>query len=160
MDKKQTRGKQTINTTKVNVEILANFFNVDKRTIVNWCKYGMPKESRGVYDLAKCFKWYKENIVDERKSNSEIRTRYWKAKATREEMKTKDLKESLMTVKEAKREFSKRCKDLKVSLERFKTRIAQMIVGKEQDEIMDILGRESDNLLRCFSRNGAYVYDV
>lgn len=147
--------------TKVDVKTLAEFFHVDKRSIVNWVKYGMPKESRGVYDLAKCFKWYKDTYSKQTQNyNNPIRLRYWKAKATREEMKVKDLKENLIPLKEVKREFSKRCKDLKVSLERFKTRIAQMIVGKEQDEIMDILGRESDNLLRCFSKNGAYVYDV
>ena len=149
-----------MNTIKVNVEVLANFFNVDKRSIVNWVKYGMPKESRGVYDLAKCFKWYRDTYLEEnQKRSNPIRIRYWKAKAESEEMKLTKLKESLISRKEVETAFKQRARDLKKSLEKFSYKISEKIEGKEQIEIMDILGKETDNLLRCFCNNMSFVYE-
>ena len=147
--------------TKVNVRTLADFFHVDKRSIVNWCKSGMPKESRGVYDLKKCFDWWKENINSPvTNEEKEVRARYWLAKAEGEEIKIARVKGELIKRDSVASEFAQRASDLKTTLRALKYRISGLLVGKSQEEIMQTLETEIDEMLRAFVREGRYIYDV
>jgi len=47
------------------IKLVADFFEVDQRTIQNWVKKGMPKNGRGEYELIACVQWkLKENETE------------------------------------------------------------------------------------------------
>lgn len=143
----------------VNLDNAADFFGVTIRCIQKWAKEGgMPKEAKGVYNLKKCFEWWKDNINVgvETSEEKEVRFRYWKAKAEAEEIKIERIKGELIRKENVYGEFAKRCMDLKTTLRAFKYRLSSLLEGKGREEIMQILGSEVDEMLRGFCRNGSF----
>lgn len=143
----------------VNLDYAADFFGVTIRCIQKWAKEGgMPKEAKGVYNLKKCFEWWKDNINVgvETSEEKEVRFRYWKAKAEAEEIKIERIKGELIRKENVYGEFAKRCMDLKTTLRAFKYRLSSLLEGKGREEIMQILGSEVDEMLRGFCRNGSF----
>ena len=134
---------------------LARFFRVTIRTVTNWTNEGMPRISKGKYDLMQCFKWWRQR---DKEIHTSERLRYLQAKTITAEMKLEKLKADYMPASEVKDMFEKRCKDLKKSLHEFAEDLSKLLVNKQVDEIQYIIGEETDNLLRCFCKNGKFVY--
>ena len=136
----------------------AQFFGVTERSFFRWVAAGMPKEAKGIYDLKKCFLWWKENINNvSTEKEKEVRLRYWKAKADAEEIKIEKVKGELISKENVFSEFAQRCSDLKTTMRAFKYRLSSVLEGKNREEIMQIIGNEIDEMLRGFCRNGSFA---
>lgn len=56
------KPKENVCNWKCSIVQLSELFMVTKKTIRDWVKKGMPKDSYSVYDLKKVFPWWLENI--------------------------------------------------------------------------------------------------
>lgn len=145
----------------VNIMTVAKFFDMSDRQIRRWVNLGMPKEDKGIYDLKKCFDWWKENITPQvTEEEKEIRKRYWMAKAEGEEIKVSRLKALLIPKEDIIGEFTQRASDLKTTLRALKYRLSGTLEGKNREEIMQILSTEIDEMLRNFCRTGSYLAKI
>ena len=144
-----------MNKIVVSKTYLASFFRVTIRTVTNWTNEGMPRISKGKYDLIQCFKWWRQR---DKEIHTGERLRYLQAKTIAAEMKLEKLKADYIPASEVKDMFEKRCKDLEKSLKDFTEDLSRLLVNKQADEIQYIIGEKTDNLLRCFCKNGKFVY--
>lgn len=142
------------------VGAVANFFDVSTMTIGNWYKMGLPKASRGKYNLRDCFKWWLENIYTPKNATQQAKTdheRYMAAKADNEELKRDRLSEALILKDRVEAEFAARAADLKTTLRSLRFRLAPILEGKEREDIAHLMGGEIDLMLESFCRHGRYI---
>ena len=143
------------------IKKLAIIFAISERQAYRWQNIGLPKEKGNLYDIRRCFKWWCDNIGVEtsNKETNNARERYWQAKAESEEIRIARIKSELIKRDDVFTEFAQRASDLKTGLRALKYRLSGLLVGKDQDEIMNILGVEIDSMLRNFCRRGKYIED-
>lgn len=143
------------------IKKIAMIFGISERQAYRWQNIGLPKEKGNLFDVKKCFKWWVDNIGVEtsNKSTNDARERYWAAKAESEEIRIARIKGELIRSDDVFTEFAQRAGDLKTGLRALKYRLSGLLVGKDQDEIMNILGVEIDAMLRNFCREGKYITD-
>ena len=141
------------------IKKIAMIFGISERQAYRWQNIGLPKEKGNLFDVKKCFKWWVDNIGVEtsNKSTNDARERYWAAKAESEEIRIARIKSELIKRDDVFSEFAQRASDLKTGLRALKYRLSGLLVGKDQDEIMNILGVEIDSMLRNFCRQGKYI---
>lgn len=148
------------NALIVSVVLLAGFFKVSTMTITNWLKAGMPKLSRGKYNLQDCFEWWLENVYSPKSVTDKARSdheRYMCAKADGEEIKVFKLKGQLAPIDEFEKQEAYRMACLRGSLLAMPGRLALPLEGKPQEEIREILKREIFTVLEQFRRNKSYL---
>ncbi|MFZ2958008.1 MAG: hypothetical protein WA705_14065 [Candidatus Ozemobacteraceae bacterium] len=138
---------------------LVRLYGVVRSTICDWVTAGMPKTARGRYDLYAVHSWWIENInADPADAGTDdARGRYWNAKAESEEIKTLQLKESLISRSEVIQEWTWRCSDLRTGLLSWASRLPPALEGKGAIELMLVLRGAVDDLLDSFCRNGRFT---
>ena len=143
------------------IKKIAIIFAISERQAYRWQNIGLPKEKGNLFDVRRCFKWWCDNIGVEttNKETNNARERYWLAKAESEEIRIERIKGELIKRDDVFSEFAQRASDLKTGLRALKYRLSGLLVGKDQDEIMNVLGVEIDSMLRNFCRRGKYIED-
>jgi phage terminase Nu1 subunit (DNA packaging protein) len=132
--------------------LVAAFFDVTTMTLTNWQKMGLPKISRGKYDLRACFRWWDE-CVNKPKTKKEEKAReiYWQAKAEREQISVKQLSQTVMSREEVEAGWTFRLKEMILGLES----IPAIFPDKSQER--KILNEYIYRLLDNYARAGKYM---
>jgi phage terminase Nu1 subunit (DNA packaging protein) len=139
---------------------VASFLGVTLMTLTNWCKSGMPKLSRGKYNLKDCFDWWLENIQEPKTQTTKAKDaneRYWQAKADNEEIKRDQARGELLPVSEIYPEWCARVGEVKQGLLSLKIRLPPVLEGKTRDEMRDIIEKYTVALCNGYARNGQYT---
>lgn len=143
---------------------LSEFFDVHERTIRAWSKKGMPKIGHGKWDPKAVHRWWLENIYGDSKSADEAdsgirehKTRYWKAKAVREEIRAEVDRGALIPRKAVIASWTWRIAEVKKGLTALKDRLAGRLAAKTRDEAYQILDEEIHDMLGNYSRDGQFT---
>ena len=78
---------------------ICHLFSITKQGLSKWVEKGFPKADRNKYLLQLCFEWWKNYYVGDINADTTIareQLRYQKARAEREELTVKKLKEELV----------------------------------------------------------------
>lgn len=155
----EVESGKTGNYLLVGSKEAAQFFGISERSFFRWVEAGMPKETKGVYNLKKCFDWWKENINNvSTEKEKEVRLKYWKAKAEGENIRTEVRKGELISKDEVYNEFNLRLVDIKTSLLSMKNRLSADCEWKSRDEIRDIMEEDTRAMFSAFSSTNTLLY--
>ncbi|MBF0410940.1 MAG: hypothetical protein HQM10_26585 [Candidatus Riflebacteria bacterium] len=140
---------------------LSSLFGVTRKCISDWCAKGMPKVKYGVYDLQVVFPWWQDNIGSNEEDRDETllqaKRQYWMAKAESERLKVDKEKENLFPKSEILQEWVGRVGEIKAGLRSLEVRLPPVLEGKNQEEMGDIIEKETWLLLDTYSRNGRFT---
>ena len=128
---------------------IASVFGVSKMSISNWVKEGMPRESRGLYDVRQCAAWLearRKAEVDARLSNlgsDEAETRYRLAKAESAELDLAAKKGDFVPLDMVLGVWEQEVGAAKAKLLSLPSRMATLLLGcRDRIQIRDILAEE------------------
>ena len=133
---------------------MSSFFAVTPKTVAEWAKNGMPRESHGVYHLKRCFDWWLENINkdDDDETLTAAKRKYWTAKAEKEHLATQQLKGQLIPRSQLVGDRVARCLDMRKGLLALAARLTGPCAMKSSSEIRAAVEAEVYRLLTEFSR--------
>lgn len=138
--------------------VAANFFSVTAQTIQNWVDKGMPKLSRGLYNLKECFKWWAINIDGGGTEEMDAhKTRYWKEKADEAEISNQTTRGELISRADVVREWVWRISELRTGLRAWASRLPPILEGKSAIELRLSLRDAADELLEAYARDGRFT---
>lgn len=151
----------------VNVEKVAQALNISPRQVQRLVDQGMPRESRGRYDLAKCLLWYVRYLQSELErrggglngsdeSNLRgVRTRLLQAQAEREELELARARGELVTVESFYRQLSDAFMTVRERLLNLPSKVAPDLEGESRRMIQHKLDQAvRDTLLSLAGDNG------
>lgn len=146
------------NPLDVSRPVVSAFFSVTPQTIANWCDKGMPKLSRGLYNLKECFQWW-QRVIDGGGSEDmdEHKTRYWKEMADGKEIDNNVLRGSLISRNDVIHAWVWRVADLRTGLYSWSSRLPPVLEGKNAIELRISLRDAVDELLAAFERDGQFT---
>jgi phage terminase Nu1 subunit (DNA packaging protein) len=149
LEKKLTSG--CVNTQ----EEVANLFGVNVRTVRRWADQGMPKTSKGHYNIAEIQEWRfckgkgKTKKLDPKEANWEnIYRRY---KALLAELEWKERTKQLVPVAEVEKNNINKILAIKTRLLALPNTVAPQVVGLETKEIAEILRKRVEEILDAFA---------
>ena len=142
----------------VSSPVACSFFRVTPMTLSNWTKMGMPKVSRGRYDLKACFAWWQENMnKPASKKEEDSRERYWSAKADREEMARDEQRGDLIPRSIIANAWAERAALYRQGIEALEHRLPPRLEGKDLHEMRGILAQGGREILLDVLRSGTYT---
>lgn len=133
--------------------------SVSRETLSQYVKAGMPKVSRGVYNVKLSMDWWLENVYTGKTEKddedmTEAKRRYWSSKADEAELKVKLRKGELMPVSDHDLIKTAMCSDLRNTMLSWPARIAP-----NDDDLRKMLRHEVFSLLESFVRAGNFAPD-
>ncbi len=152
---------QTANPYDTDNTGIAFFFGVTNKTVCEWTKSGMPKESYGVYNLKKCFDWWAEEI-DESGGDSDpsltaARLEGQQIKNDRERMKRDTEKGKLAVKSDVLTDWVKRLSELRQGLLSLPVRLPPLLEGKSPDEMRPIIKDVLYKMMESYARTGEFM---
>jgi hypothetical protein len=148
---KETQGRTDFLVT---LEMVAQFFEVNIRTVQKWVKLKKcPKADHGIYDLKAVFQWYIETMAGGSDSQDieEVKLKYWTWKAEKERIGVELSKRELMPKDEIHGQWALRLAHVKSTMINFSDRLPPLLVGKNRDDIREILKQETRDLLTNYT---------
>ncbi|MCK5507655.1 MAG: hypothetical protein KAI50_03935 [Desulfobacterales bacterium] len=136
---------------------ICKLFSVTSVTIGDWCKRGMPKISRGKFDLYLCFAWHGANIkpLSQESDDPEIQEsqkKYWKEHARAEKIKNDEKMNLLVNAEDVRRDGYAAGAIVKEGLYQMVEQLAPELTGtNDMHEIKQILTNSNFNVLTNFS---------
>ena len=144
---------------RVDVRTVAAFFGVTAMCLTKWVQIGMPKVSKGVYDLAAVFRWWQINIADQKTSSKDerqARLRYWTAHADIEETTRDQVRGAVVRAEDVGRSWGHRVSEVCGSLTALETRLPPILEGKNQDEMRELIAAEIRTIRVNHAREGEH----
>ncbi len=139
----------------VSVEVLAEFFGKDVRTIQLWAKNeGLPKEERGKYDFIPCVQWYISKLEKEierlklgDETVYELERQNKKLSIQKKQMEISQLEKTLISLPEIEELLVDMATVFASGLQTLKSKLAPKLVGLEDMKtIQNIIEEETNNL--------------
>lgn len=161
-DLKKKYGMESDGTVK-SQDALADLLDVSRRTIIRWKKEGMPVEPDGSYDPVRVMEWRGDLFSEDDEKTSEktfwdIEWRKFRALLTESEYK-KAIGESISR-QEVENLLVDRATELKKSLLSRARRLAYKITGKDVNECLEILEKDTLEILDIYSRPNPLVKSI
>lgn len=138
----------------VNVETLAEFFGKTARRIQQWAdEDGMPKDSRGKYDLEECAKWRIKKLEEEidivRNSGDEklydLKMDNQRLSNIERELKLRRLMGELVESEAVRIAWTNETKNFRKGLKALKTKLINGLAGiDDENKKREIIQREID----------------
>ena len=147
-------------TSRVIVDrrIIERFFGVTAQTISKWKQLGMPCESRGAYDIERCFAWWRDtiNAGDDDETTTSAKARYWNAKAEEAEINVAKTRGDLISMADVLDQWCRRVSEVRQGLLSLETRLPPLLEGKTLREMRQSIKTEVYALLEGYARQGRY----
>ena len=163
-------GKKIEAEVIVSTTYLARFFETEPKILIDWEKAGMPKHSRGKWDIKKCFDWYmQEKIGKDDESGThkskllyetmlrKEQARHKKAQADIEEQKVAELKKRLIPVETVREEYAERLLSWMAAYYERGIRLAPLLENKSREEILRIIERYDIETIARFKKTGQFI---
>jgi len=136
---------------------LCAIFGRTRKSIAEWVRMGLPKLSKGLYNMKDVLDWWLSTIHRASSTTSEISE--WKrrliiAKARQEEIKLGELEGKLVHRQEAEMTITTACTDLRNTLLNMPSRLFP-----NEDKYRMALKAELIETLESFRRNAAFIDD-
>lgn len=136
---------------------LCAIFGRTRKSIAEWVRMGLPKLSKGLYNMKDVLDWWLSTIHRASSTTSEISE--WKrrliiAKARQEEIKLAELEGKLVHRQEAEMTITTACTDLRNTLLNMPSRLYPT-----DDKLRMELKAELVDTLESFCRNSAFIDD-
>jgi len=136
---------------------LCAIFGRTRKSIAEWVRMGLPKLSKGLYNMKDVLDWWLSTIHRASSTTSEISE--WKrrliiAKARQEEIKLGELEGKLVHRQEAEMTITTACTDLRNTLLNMPSRLYPT-----DDKLRMALKAELIETLESFCRNSAFIDD-
>lgn len=145
------------------VQTVADLFGVTRRTVSNWSNpkksaTPCPKVKHGVYDLQAVLGWWTENVataIDSRQVE-DIKSRYWAAKADREELRRDQEKGLLVPIEDIKSAWVKRAAEVAGRLKMLPDLLPPLLEGMNQFEMRAEIDRVQREIRENYCRSGKF----
>lgn len=136
---------------EINRNELANIFEIDISYIHKLVKYGMPKLTRGKYDLVSCIQWYikfwKEKAGGNNTDRNDQRIKLMEAQTEKIILETDKIRENLLQVEEVAHCLNAVATIVSTQLDGMGPRMANTLsVVDEPSEIQRLLFHECRNI--------------
>ncbi len=136
---------------------LCAIFGRTRKSIAEWVRMGLPKLTKGLYNMKDVLDWWLSTIHRASSTTSEISE--WKrrliiAKARQEEIKLEELEGKLVHRQEAEMTITTACTDLRNTLLNMPSRLYPT-----DDKLRMELKAELVDTLESFCRNAAFIDD-
>ncbi len=136
---------------------LCAIFGRTRKSIAEWVRMGLPKLSKGLYNMKDVLDWWLSTI--HRASSATVEISEWKrrliiAKARQEEIKLAELEGKLVHRQDAETAITAACTDLRNTLLNMPSRLFP-----NEDKHRMALKAELIETLESFRRNAAFVDD-
>lgn len=136
---------------------LCAIFGRTRKSIAEWVRMGLPKLTKGLYNMKDVLDWWLSTIHRASSTTSEISE--WKrrliiAKARQEEIKLEELEGKLVHRQEAETTITAACADLRNTLLNMPSRLFP-----NEDKYRMALKAELIETLESFRRNAAFIDD-
>ena len=136
---------------------LCAIFGRTRKSIAEWVRMGLPKLSKGLYNMKDVLDWWLSTI--HRASSATVEISEWKrrliiAKARQEEIKLAELEGKLVHRQDAETAITAACTDLRNTLLNMPSRLFP-----NEDKYRMALKAELIETLESFRRNAAFIDD-
>ena len=136
---------------------LCAIFGRTRKSIAEWVRMGLPKLSKGLYNMKDVLDWWLSTI--HRASSATVEISEWKrrliiAKARQEEIKLAELEGKLVLRQDAEMTITTACTDLRNTLLNMPSRLYP-----NEDKHRMALKAELVDTLESFCRNAAFIDD-
>lgn len=136
---------------------LCAIFGRTRKSIAEWVRMGLPKLSKGLYNMKDVLDWWLNTI--HRASSATVEISEWKrrliiAKARQEEIKLAELEGKLVHRQDAETAITVACADLRNTLLNMPSRLFP-----NEDKYRMALKAELIETLESFRRNAAFIDD-
>lgn len=136
---------------------LCAIFGRTRKSIAEWVRMGLPKLSKGLYNMKDVLDWWLSTI--HRASSASVEIGEWKrrliiAKARQEEIKLAELEGKLVHRQDAEMTIAAACADLRNTLLNMPSRLFP-----NEDKYRMALKAELIETLESFRRNAAFIDD-
>lgn len=148
---------ETTGVVHVTTSDLCAIFGRTRKSIAEWVRMGLPKLTKGLYNMKDVLDWWLSTIHRASSTTSEISE--WKrrliiAKARQEEIKLAELEGKLVHRQEAEMTITTACTDLRNTLLNMPSRLYPT-----DDKLRMALKAELIETLESFCRNAAFIDD-
>jgi len=141
---------------------IAKLFDVKERQIHRWVNSGCPKVKPGFYNVKEVLEWWLKNIWEETRSEAEdtsileSKRIYWKAKASREEVKHSIEKGSVVVKEDISKAWALRLADVRKALLQLPDRLAPSLEGQDYNTIREEIRKEAIKIMETYQRRGKF----
>ena len=152
-------GYKTATSLEVPTQIVAYFFGVTPKCIVDWTHKGCPKISTGKYNLKSVYDWVESNLKEGGEtgtSMTKVKTEYWQAKAEREKLYLQEDQNKLIKKEDVHSKWALRIQEITKGLDYLSSRLPPLLLDKSEDEMADIIEKETWALRDNYARNGKF----
>jgi hypothetical protein len=122
----------------------------------------------GTFDRAEIDRWVKSRDGREKSpedasltaKEKKAKAHYWTFKAKKEELLYNNSRDLLVAWPEVRAEWAGRIRELTSGLGAFADRLAGLIVGKDRDDVHEIIKSEVRTIMETYSRTGKHTPEV
>ena len=148
----------------VTTSLCAAFFGISDRQIRNWKASGCPVIGYGAWPLYDVFKWWQENIMENKSEEKNERLdkaklEYWEGRGRVQIAKANAIEEKYLPIDEIDDAWVSQALIYKAGLLALSHRLPAVLEGKNQLEMKKAINKEAISILTVLSRDKKYCSD-